>query len=146
VALEPLNASIVNVETAIWTLEQAMGVVEAVDRPNFGICLDVWNVWQNAEIAAGIRACGAAGRVFVVQVSDWRTPRSYQDRLIPGRGEIPLPGLLRAIHEGGYRGPYVVEIFSSGVPDALWEQDLEGVIRDSRAGMDRAWAAAFAGG
>jgi sugar phosphate isomerase/epimerase len=142
VALEPLNASIVNVETAIWTLQQAMNVVRAVDRPNFGICLDTWNIWQNAHLVEAIEAC--EDRIFVVQVSDWRTPRSFQDRLIPGQGEIPLPRLLRAVHDTGFRGPYVVEIFSSGVPNALWEGDLERVIVESREGLDRAWAEALA--
>ena len=141
VALEPLNAAIMNVESAVWTLQQAMRVVEAVDRPNFGICLDVWNVWQNANIVEAIRACG--DHTFVVQLSDWRTPRSYQDRVIVGEGEIPLPPLLRAIHESGYRGPYVIEIFSGDVPDSLWKGDLASVIRKSRDGLDRAWQEAF---
>jgi sugar phosphate isomerase/epimerase len=142
IALEPLNASIMNVESAIWTLEQAMRSVTSVDRDNFGICLDTWNIWQNANIAEGIRACG--DRIFVVQVSDWCTPRSFQDRLIVGQGEIPLPPLLRAIHESGYRGAYSVEIFSSGVPDPLWQADLVQVIKDSRAGLDAAWQQAGA--
>jgi sugar phosphate isomerase/epimerase len=142
VALEPLNAAIMNVESAIWTLQQGLHLVEAVDRPNFGICLDLWNVWQNADIADAIRACG--DRTFVVQLSDWRTPRSYQDRLIVGEGEIPLPPLLRAIHESGYRGPYVVEIFSGDVPDSLWKGDLDDIIRASRTGLDRTWQEAFA--
>lgn len=141
VALEPLNAAIMNVETAIWTLAQGMRVVEAVDRDNFGICLDVWNVWQNADIFAAIEACGA--RVFVVQLSDWRTPRSYQDRLIPGHGEIPLPRFLRAIHDSGYAGPYVVEIFSGDVPDSLWKGDLDRVIVESQEGIAHAWSEVF---
>lgn len=141
IALEPLNASIVNVETAIWTLEQGMRIVEAVDRANFGICLDFWNVWQNADIERQIVACG--DRIFTVEVSDWRTPRSFQDRFIVGQGEIPLPPLLRAIDAAGYTGAYVVEIFSSGVPDALWDTDLEWVITESRAGLDRAWRQAY---
>jgi sugar phosphate isomerase/epimerase len=141
IALEPLNASIMNVESAIWTLPQALEVVAAVDRPNFGVCLDLWNVWQNADIASAIAACG--DRIFVVQLSDWRTPRSYQDRLIVGQGAIPLPPLLRAIYLGGFRGVYSVEIFSKGVPDALWEGDLERVITESRAGMEAAWRQAF---
>jgi sugar phosphate isomerase/epimerase len=98
-------------------------------------------VWQNADIVEAIRACG--DRTFVVQLSDWRTPRSYQDRLIIGQGEIPLPPLLRAIHDSGYSGPYVVEIFSGDVPDSLWKSDLASVIRDSRDGLDRAWQEAF---
>jgi sugar phosphate isomerase/epimerase len=142
VALEPLNAAIMNVESAIWTLEQGMRIVEAVDRPNFGICLDVWNIWQNANILEAIRSCG--DRIFVVQLSDWHTPRSYQDRLIPGQGEIPLPEFLRAIHETGFDAPYVVEIFSGHVSDSLWEGDLSRVVTESREGLARAWQEAFA--
>ena len=139
VALEPLNASIVNIETAIWTLPQAMQIVHAVDRESFGICLDSWNVWQNADIHAQIKACGA--KIFVVQLSDWRTPRSFLDRLVPGQGEIPLPAFLAAVHAAGFRGAYSVEIFSQGVPNALWDGDLEQVIVDSRAGLESAWQA-----
>ena len=141
VALEPLNPSIVNIETAIWTLPQAMEIVAAVNEDSFGICLDCWNVWQNADLADAIRACG--DRIFTVQISDWRTPRSFEDRLIPGQGEIPLPDFLRAVRETGFSGAYSVEIFSRGVPNALWEADLEKVIVDSRAGLDRAWEASF---
>lgn len=144
IALEPLNASSMNEESAIWTLAQAMRMVEAVDRPNFGVCVDVWNLWQNADIAAGIRSCGE--RVFLAQLSDWRTPRSFADRYSVGQGEIPLPPLLRAIHDSGYRGAYVVEIFSQDVPDSLYDGDLEALIRTNRAGCERAWAEAFAGG
>ncbi len=142
VALEPLNASIVNIETAVWTLDQAMQIVKSVDHDSFGICLDCWNVWQNAGILDGIRAAG--DRIFVVQISDWRTPRSFEDRLIPGQGEIPLPAFLRAVRESGFTGAYSVEIFSQGVPDALWEADLEQVLRDSRTGLDAAWHRSFA--
>lgn len=142
VALEPLNASIANIESAIWTLPQAMDVVDAVGRSNFGICLDCWNVWQNAGIHAEIRTCGP--KIFVVQISDWRTPRSFMDRLVPGQGAIPLAPFLRAVHDAGFRGAYSVEIFSSGVPNALWDGDLEQVITGSKTGMEEAWQAAGA--
>ena len=144
IALEPLNASIVNIETAIWTLPQAMEIVDAVSHDSFGICLDSWNVWQNRDIHAQIEACGL--KIFVVQISDWRTPRSFLDRLVPGQGEIPLPLFLAAVHAAGFRGAYSVEVFSQGVPNALWDGDLEKVIFDSRTGMDAAWAAANIGG
>ena len=140
VALEPLNASLMNTETAIWTLPQAMEIVDAVGHDSLGICLDSWNVWQNADIHAQIEACGE--KIFVVQISDWRTPRSFLDRLVPGQGEIPLPAFLASVHAAGFRGAYPVEIFSQGVSDALWDGDLEKVLTDSRAGMDAAWAVA----
>ncbi len=141
VALEPLNPAIMNIETAVWTLPQALEIVAAVDCDNFGICLDCWNIWQNADLAAAIAACGA--RIFVVQISDWRTPRSFQDRLIPGQGDIPLAEFLRHVRGAGFSGAYSVEIFSANVPDALWDSDLEQVIQASRAGLDRAWKASF---
>jgi len=81
-----------------------------------------------------------------VQLSDWRIPRSYQDRVSVGTGAIPLPPLLRAIHDTGFRGAYSVEIFSGGVPDSLWEGDLAQLIRDNHTGLDTAWRAAFAEG
>jgi len=136
-ALEPLNPAIMNIESAVWTLPQAMEIVEAVNRDNFGICLDCWNVWQNAGLDEAIRKCG--DRIFVVQISDWRTPRSFEDRLIPGQGEIPLAKFLSSVRAAGFSGAYSVEIFSQGVPNALWDGDLEKVIRDSRAGVELAW-------
>lgn len=143
VALEPLNPSTMNEESAIWTLQQALRIVEAVDRPNFGVCVDVWNLWQNAGIVEALRGCG--DRLFVAQVGDWQTPRSLADRYIVGQGEIPMAPLLRAIHDSGYRGAYSVELFSEDVPDSLYDRDLAEVIRQNRAGFDAAWQEAFAG-
>lgn len=137
VAVEPLSPTLMNVETVLWTVEQAMTLVRAVGHDAFGLCLDTWNVWQNADLERAIADAGAS--IFVVQVSDWRTPRSFQDRLVPGRGEIPLAAMLRALRAAGYAGAYSVEIFSTGVPDALWDTDGEQVILDSRRGMDAAW-------
>lgn len=141
IALEPLSPALMNVESAIWTLEQATQIVAAVDRDNFGVCLDTWNVWQNADVVEAIKACG--DRIFVVHVSDWRTPRSFADRHIVGQGEIPLPALIRAIHESGYRGAYMLEIFSGDVPNSLWDANLSGVINDSRLGLEKAWREAI---
>jgi sugar phosphate isomerase/epimerase len=141
IALEPLSATLMNVETAIWTLGQVMQIVAAVDRDNFGVCVDVWNVWHNPDVVQEIKACG--DRIFIVHVSDWRTPRSFADRHIIGQGEIPLPALLHAIHEGGYRDAYALEILSQDVPNPLWDADLSEVIRDSRSGLEKAWREAF---
>lgn len=141
IALEPLNPTIMNVETAIWTIQQAFQIVRQVQRENFGLCIDSWNVWQNANLYEAITACGE--RIFVVQLSDWRTPRSFQGRLSIGHGEIPFPTFLRAIHASGFQGPYVVEIFSAEVPDPLWGGNLKQLIRDNRTNLDAMWQAAF---
>ena len=141
-ALEPLNPTSVNVESAIWTVDQALNVIEDARRDEVGLCLDYWNVWQNADIAAQIARAG--DRIFTVQASGWRTPRSFADRVEPGEGPLPLAALMRATREAGFPGAYVVEIFSQGVADSLWEGGGDALITRSRDGMERAWAASFA--
>jgi sugar phosphate isomerase/epimerase len=139
-ALEPLNPTSVNVESAIWTIDQALDVIEAAGSDHVGLCLDYWNIWQNAGVERAIARAGS--RIFSVQASDWRTPRSFADRIVPGDGAIPLAKLLRATRETGFTGAYVVEIFSNDVADSLYETDLADVIHRSRAGLDAAWIAA----
>ena len=123
-ALEPLNAAIMNVESAIWTLEQAMRIVEAVDRDNFGICLDVWNIWQNADILEGIRRVrrphlrGAGERLAHAPL----VPGSPGRR---GRARSRCRRCCGPSTRAAIAAPTAVEIFSSGdVPDSLWQADL----------------------
>jgi sugar phosphate isomerase/epimerase len=137
-ALEPLNASSMNSESAIWTIAQALEIIDAVNRDNVGLCLDFWNIWQNANVEEEIRR--AADRIFVLQVSDWRTPRSSGDRLMPGDGVIPIGKLLQVVNETGYTGACTVEIFSQNVPDSIYQTDLYEVIQRSRKGLEDAWS------
>lgn len=138
-ALEPLNPSSVNVESAIWTIDQALEVIDRADNDKVGLCLDFWNIWQNADVAAQIARAGS--RIFTVQASDWRTPRSFADRIVPGTGDLPLAELIRATRATNYDRPYVVEIFSNDVADSLYDDDLERVVADCKRGFAAAWAA-----
>lgn len=136
-AIEPLNASSMNTESCIWTIAQALEIIDAVDRDNVGICLDFWNSWQDADVEEEITRAGS--RIFVLQVSDWRTPRSSGDRLVPGDGIVPIGKLLRAVYETNYRGACSIEIFSQDVPDSLYKADLNEVILRSKKGLEDAW-------
>ena len=142
IALEPLNPTSVNVESAIWTIDQALDIIEGTGHDEIGLCLDYWNIWQNESVDAAIRRAG--DRIFTVQASDWRTPRSFADRIVPGDGSIPLAHLLKTTRDAGFAGPYVVEIFSIDVADSLYDGDLDAVIRRSHAGMEAAWATSIA--
>ena len=140
IALEPLNPSSVNVESAIWTIDQALDVIEASGSDHVGLCLDYWNIWQNADVEAAIARAGK--RIFAVQASDWRTPRSFADRIVPGDGAIPLASLIAATRKTGYDRPWLVEIFSNDVSDSLYDTDLEAIVTASREGMAAAWGEA----
>ncbi len=141
-ALEPLNPQVMNKDTFVWSLPQALQMVHDVDHPSFGVCVDVWNLWQDPKLADHIATCGE--RTFVAQVSDWRRPRSFLDRTIVGNGPIDIAGFVAAIQATGFSGPFALEIFSKDVPDSLYDQDLDEVVRASKRGLDEAFARARA--
>lgn len=144
IALEPLHPTLMNTDTILCAITDALRVVAEVNHPSFGIWLDVWHIWQDPLVLEHIRACG--DRIFGVHVNDWHMPRSFGDRAIIGQGQINnLSPMLKTIHETGYRGAYALELFSTeDLPDSLWKGDLSAVITESRDGFRSAWENAFA--
>ncbi len=140
IAIEPLSPPMMSRDSILYTFMQGYELVQAVARENVGLCLDLYNSWQDADLTDAIRLAG--DRIFLTQLSDWQRPRSYFDRRTLGDGIIPVNRLLAAVNETGYAGPYVLEIFSSDVPGALWEDDdaLEQAILRSKARFEEAWA------
>ena len=138
IAFEPLSPATVHTDTAIWSLDDGLDLVEAVGHSSVGICIDTWNVWQTPKLEEAIRACRS--RILVVQLSDWRTPRATADRYVLGDGVLPLAGMMRAIRSTGYEGPWVVEILSAlHLPDSLWKSDLDDVLERNRRNFERLW-------
>jgi len=132
VALEPLHPVLMNADTFLCSLTHAARVMEAVDHPSFGLFVDVWHIWEDAAAPALIRKYG--DRIFGVHVNDWRTPRAFGDRLLPGDGEIPLVDLLRAVRATSYSGAYTLEIFSElRLPGSLWADPERTVIEGKKA-------------
>jgi sugar phosphate isomerase/epimerase len=118
IALEALGPSLMNRNSVLFTFSQAQEMVDEVDRENFGLCLDLYNSWQDAQLPLSIEK---SEKLFIVQLADWRRPHSLHDRRALGEGRIPLQALLKKIADTGYSGDYVLEIFSESVPDSLWK-------------------------
>lgn len=138
IAFEPLSPVNIHTDTAVWGLDQGLDVVERVNHPAVGICIDTWNVWQTPDLEDVIRQCGS--RIRIVQLSDWKQPRSTADRYTLGAGEIPLAGIMRAIRNTGYDGAWVIEILSSYHLDgSLWKSDMDEVLRKNHEAFDRLW-------
>lgn len=141
-AFEPLNPVLFNTDTALWGLDAGLQLVEDVGNPALGLCLDTWNVWQTPDLARVIERC--AGRIFVVQVSDWRRPRSGADRLGLGDGSLDNAAIVGHVRATGYDGPYVLEIFSSeSLPDSIWRSDLDALLARNRAAFADVWRTSF---
>jgi len=100
-ALEPLN----RFETSlINTVEQALEVVERVDSPALGLCLDTFHMnIEEKDPAAAARLAGR--RIAHVQASG-------TDRGTPGADQFGWSGLVDALGETGYRGLVCIESFT----------------------------------
>lgn len=118
IALEALGPSLMNQNSILFTYGQAQEMAAAVDHLNFGVCLDIYNSWQDANLSDSIMS---SPQPFIVQIADWRRPHSLHDRLALGDGKIPLAAILQAIVNTGYSDDFVLEIFSEGVPDSIWQ-------------------------
>jgi len=110
-ALEPIHKMYYEDWTFIYTIQEALEIINEIDHPNLGIVIDTYHIWQEENVVERIREAGEA--IFGAQISDWREPpKSLFDRLIPGEGIIPLKDILQAIDDTGYNGLYDIEIFS----------------------------------
>jgi sugar phosphate isomerase/epimerase len=132
IAIEPLNPILMNVDTFLCSIAHAERVIESVDRPQFGLLLDVWHIWEDSDAARRIEK--NAGRIFGVHISDWRDPRAIGDRYLLGQGVLPLVDLLRTIRKTGYTGAYTLEIFSeTHLEGSLWADPRRTVIESKNA-------------
>jgi sugar phosphate isomerase/epimerase len=140
IMFEPLSPVLMNAFTFISTFEEALQLIDDVDRENFGLALDVWHVWREYAIAK--RISQLRKRIFGVHICDWPAgePRDVMDRVLPGEGIIDLPAFLGAIDRAGFEGGYCLEIFSGEhLPDSLWKQDFEKIVERGRKGFLKAW-------
>ncbi|MCA9838541.1 MAG: sugar phosphate isomerase/epimerase [Trueperaceae bacterium] len=145
IMFEPLHPILMNNDSFIGTLQAGLELIDAVNRENFGLMLDVWHVFHEPGIEERIAAL--KGRIFGVHICDWSKawPRCVADRAIPGQGMIQFPALLAAIEASGYDGAYCLELFSAEhLPDSLWRQDPEHVIEQSKTYFYKAWEARHA--
>ena len=81
-------------------------------------------------------------------MNDWRDPtRGWCDRVLPGDGVADLPGILAALDEAGWRGPYDLEIFSddgtfgNDYEGSLWRLAPQELARRGREAFAAAWKA-----
>ncbi|WLQ07972.1 bifunctional sugar phosphate isomerase/epimerase/4-hydroxyphenylpyruvate dioxygenase family protein [Arthrobacter oryzae] len=106
--------------------EHAHRLVEAVDHPNLGTCLDSFHIlsrdWDTAPIEAF-----RADKIFFVQVAD--APKLSMDvlswsrhyRVFPGEGQFELAKFMGHVVRAGYTGPVSLEVFN----DVFRQSDVE---------------------
>ncbi len=146
VGLEPMSRLDAEAWTIATSIAEALDLLEEAGDTALGITFDVWHLWSTETLFDDIRA--HAARFTGVHVCDWREPtRGWADRVLPGDGIAPLPQILGALDEAGWRGPYDLEIFSdngafgNAYEDSLWNVPTRELARRGREAFLAAWQA-----
>lgn len=106
--------------------EHAHKLVEVVDHPNLGTCLDSFHILSRNWETAPIEAFNPE-KIFFVQVAD--APKLSMDvlswsrhyRVFPGEGQFELAKFMGHVVRAGYSGPVSLEIFN----DVFRQSDVE---------------------
>jgi 2-keto-myo-inositol isomerase len=119
-------------DCSVNTLAQCTAIIERVARPNVGLVLDTFHFFAGGSSLASIRQVDPR-RIFIVHLNDVeRVPRRKMHdalRLFPGKGIIPLQGILRNLRSIGYADKFSVEIFRP----QYWDRGPLQVAREARA-------------
>lgn len=101
--------------SALANVAIAADVVRRAGAPNAGLMIDVWHFYNGGADLGQLTDLPAAG-VVAVQLNDG--PLVHDDflanarahRQLPGEGDLDVVGLIRAVVDTGYAGPYCVEV------------------------------------
>lgn len=106
--------------------EHAHRLVEMVNHPNLGTCLDSFHILSRDWDTAPIEAINP-DKIFFVQVAD--APKLSMDvlswsrhyRVFPGEGQFELAKFMGHVVRAGYTGPVSLEVFN----DVFRQSDVE---------------------
>ena len=106
--------------TDIVSVDDARRIVEAADRANGGLCVDIWHHERGArDLAAIARVPGEL--ITGIQLSDGSVMAKDADyytdclanRVAPGDGEFDVAGFIDAIRATGTAAPWSLEVCSA---------------------------------
>lgn len=125
-AIEPLHPMYAADRACINTMAQANALCAELGA-GLGIAVDVYHVWWDPDLEAGIAEAGRAGRILGFHVCDWLVPTKdlLTDRGMMGDGVIDLKRIRGWVEAGGYSGCVEAEIFSA---TNWWQRDPEEVL------------------
>jgi sugar phosphate isomerase/epimerase len=146
--LEPLHRQVYATWSMIGDIPGTIELMDEIGEPNVTLLYDLYHLWDTDGVLEdtvryGNRICPS------VHICDWREKtRNDFDRALPGEGIMDLPALFGALEKGGAIDWVDLEIFSDDgsftdedFEDSLWKQDAVEVVRRSKAGFEKAWAA-----
>jgi sugar phosphate isomerase/epimerase len=132
-AIEPMHPMFCSDRGVISTLGQSIDLAAEFPAKQVGVVVDSYHIWWDSEVERQIAR--AAGRIALVQVSDWVTPLpagALLGRGHVGDGHIDNRRLVDAAYAAGYGGYVEVEIFNEDIWSAPGEQTVATVVERHR--------------
>lgn len=139
----------INLEFLPWTglpdITAAMRLIEATDRDNLGIVLDVWHWFRRTggPLDASVIRSIPPERIHVLQLNDLPAQPTAEPlvetisaRLLPGEGVVDIAGLLAVLDEIGASPVVALEIFSSVLEALPPEENARRQFAAARAVLD----------
>jgi sugar phosphate isomerase/epimerase len=131
--------------TNIVDARDALAIVEQADRPNGGVCVDIWHHARGANDLDLIRAIPPA-LIMGVQMSDGTVAPALTDykddclrhRVAPGDGEFGAVEFVRTLLDLGVDVPWSLEVCN----DDVWGRPAADHVQHVADGMRRVLAAA----
>ena len=118
VVLEPINIHQANY---IHTTQEGIAMVRRVDRPNFGLMVDVYHMnIEDVDIYASLRE--ADGLIWFVHFAD-------NNRHWPGSAHLDFEKIVATLNEIGYEGYVSMEIFPWPDPDTAARATIQSLRR-----------------
>lgn len=103
----------------IATIGDGLALVEAAGHPAGGLIIDVWHTERVGTPHAELAAC-PLDRIVGIELSDadatvvGTLPEDTMgNRRLCGEGDFDLPGVIAALRQAGWTGPWGVEILSN---------------------------------
>jgi sugar phosphate isomerase/epimerase len=103
-----------HVGAAVYNTETALRALKEIDSPHLGLNFDPSHLHRAGEdVAEAARVFGRANAIAHSHFrdcpwSDGQRPGAPEQQ-VPGRGEVDIPGVVRALLEVGYAGPLSLE-------------------------------------
>jgi len=101
--------------SSVKTFDQALAIVNEVDRDNVGLLLDTWHHYAGGSGTEDILKADR-GQIFMVHTSDCPEHAPLEalrpESFMPGDGVVEIGAMLKNLKKIGYGGPVSVEVMA----------------------------------
>lgn len=107
--VETIHPDLPQTDNFLASLDDALELLDRVNHPQVKLLLDLYHAGFEPDLVG--RLPELAERIGLVQLADATSPpQDQEDRCLLGQGMLPLEEIVAALRQGGYEGPWEVEL------------------------------------